>query len=63
MLRGHKHKIDPETPLECSTCNIKETPHHFLFDCKDHNKGRAKLFSYIRGLFENNHGRALLAKV
>ena len=39
MLKGHKSKIDTETLPECSTCKVKETPEHFLLNCKEYDTG------------------------
>ena len=51
MLKGHKSKIDTETSPECSTCKVKETPIHFLLNCKEYDTERAKLEKDIKEIF------------
>ena len=43
MLKGYKSKIDTQTSPECSTCNMKETPEHFLLNCKEYDTEKEKL--------------------
>ena len=43
MLKVHKSEIDIETSPECSTCKVKETPEHFLLNCKEYDTEPAKL--------------------
>ena len=55
MLKGHKSKIDTETSPECSTCKVKETPEHFLLNCKEYDTERAKLEKDIKKIFYKNN--------
>ena len=55
MLKGHKSKIDTETSPECSTCKVKETPVHFLLNCKEYDTERAKLEKDIKEIFYKNN--------
>ena len=53
MLKGHKSKIDPETQPECTFCKVKETPEHFLLNCAEFEKERAKLEKLVKELYNN----------
>ena len=53
MLKGHKSKIDPETQPECISCKVKETAKHFLLNCAEFEKERAKLEKLIKKLYNN----------
>ena len=55
MLKGHKSKIDTETSPECSTCKVKETPVHFLLNCKEYDTEWAKLEKDIKEIFYKNN--------
>ena len=55
MLKGHKSKIDTETSPECSTCKVKETPVHFLLNCKEYDTEWAKLEEDIKEIFYKNN--------
>ena len=59
MLKGHKSKIDTETCPECSTCKVKETPVHFLLNCKEYDTERAKLEKGIKEIFYKNNSPKL----
>ena len=59
MLKGHKSKIDTETSPECSTCKVKETPIHFLLNCKEYDTERAKLEKDIKEIFYKNNSHKL----
>ena len=51
MLKGHKSKIDPETQTECTFCKVKETPEHFILNCAEFGKERAKLEKLVMELY------------
>ena len=51
LLKGHKSKTDTEFSPECSTCKVKETHKHFLLNCKEYDKERAKLEKYVKKIF------------
>ena len=55
MIKGHKSKIDTETSPECSTCKVKETPEHFLLNCKEYDTERAKLEKDVKEIFYKNN--------
>ena len=54
LLKGHQNKIDTETSQECSTCKVKETPEHFLLNCKEYDTEWAKLENDIKETYKNN---------
>ena len=51
MLKVHKSKIDPETQPECTFCKVKETPEHFILNCAEFGKERAKLEKLVMELY------------
>ena len=55
MLKCQKSKIDTETSTEFSTCRVKETPVHFLLNCKEYDTERAKLEKDIKEIFYKNN--------
>ena len=55
MLKGHKSKTDTETSSECCTCNVKETPEHFLLKCKEYDTEQTKLEKDIKEVFYKNN--------
>ena len=59
MLKGHKSKIDTDTSPECFTCKVKETPEHFLLNCKEYDTGQAKLEMDIKKIFYQNNNHKL----
>ena len=55
MLKGHKSKTDTETSPEWSNCKVKETPEHFILNCKEYDAKWAKLEKDIKELFYKNN--------
>ena len=53
MLKGHKSKLDPETQAEGTFCKVKETPQHFLLNCAEFGKERAKIEELVMELYNN----------
>ena len=53
LLEGHKSKIDQETQPECTFCKVKETSEHFLLNCAEFGKERAKLEKLVMELYNN----------
>ena len=53
MLKGHKSKIDLETQAECTFSKVKETLEHFLLNCAEFEKERAKLEKLVKELYNN----------
>ena len=51
MLKGRKTKTDTETPPECSTCEVKESPGHFLLNWQECDTERAKLEEDVKEIF------------
>ena len=58
MLNGSKSKIDPETQPECTFCKVKETPEHFLLNCAEFEKERAKLEKLVKELYNKKIGKS-----
>ena len=56
---GHKSKIDTETSPQCSICKVKETPTHFLLNCKEYDTEQAKLEKNIKEIFYKNNCQKL----
>ena len=48
FLKGHKSKIDSGTCPGRSTYKAKETPEHFLLNCKEYDTEPAKLENEIK---------------
>ena len=55
MQKSHKNKIDTENSIEYSTCKVKETPVHFLLNCKEYDTEQAKLENDIKEIFYKNN--------
>ena len=53
-MLGHKSKVDTENSPQCSTCKVKETPTHFLLNCKEYDTEQAKLEKDIKKIFYKN---------
>ena len=53
ILKGHKSKIDPEIQPEFTFCKVKETPEHFLLNCVEFGKERAKLEKLVKESYNN----------
>ena len=53
ILKEHKSKIDPEVQPEFTFCKVKETPEHFLLNCAEFGKERAKLEKLVKELYNN----------
>ena len=53
ILKEHKSKIDPEVQPEFIFCKVKETPEHFLLNCAEFGKERAKLEKLVKELYNN----------
>ena len=47
MLNGHRSKFDEDTNANCESCNVKETPYHFIMECTLYDTEREKLFKTI----------------
>ena len=44
MLNAYKSKIDHATLPNCETCQLKETPEHYLLHCSKYEREREVLF-------------------
>ena len=52
-MKGHKSKTEPEIQPEFTFCKVKETPEHFLLNCVEFGKERAKLEKLLKELYNN----------
>ena len=55
MLNGHRSKFDKDVMPECTTCNIKETPYHYLIKCAAYNNVRLTMMLSIKNILKENN--------